>query len=73
VKPSDPLLLAFDKEVLVTFLGVTVDPSSCWPRLILLFIEFTAEQSAEIEAKYYKKIDQDLCQLGGYSKMSCSS
>ncbi|OUR95623.1 hypothetical protein A9Q84_14055 [Halobacteriovorax marinus] len=32
-----------------------------------------AEQSSEVEAKYYKKKDQDLRNLGGYLKMSCSS
>ncbi len=32
-----------------------------------------AEQSPEMEAKYYKKKDQNLRNLGGYSKMSCSS
>jgi len=32
-----------------------------------------AEQSSEMEAKYYKKMDQDLRKLGGYSIMSCSS
>ncbi|MDC0255634.1 protein adenylyltransferase SelO family protein [Bacteriovoracales bacterium] len=32
-----------------------------------------AEQTPEMEAKYYKKVDQNLCNLGGYSKMSCSS
>ena len=32
-----------------------------------------AEQSPDMEAKYYKKKDQDLRNLGGYSKMSCSS
>ena len=32
-----------------------------------------AEQSSKMEAKYYKKTDQELRNLGGYSKMSCSS
>jgi uncharacterized protein YdiU (UPF0061 family) len=32
-----------------------------------------AEQSPEMAAKYYKKTDQNLRNLGGYSKMSCSS
>ncbi|MDB9786489.1 protein adenylyltransferase SelO family protein [Bacteriovoracaceae bacterium] len=32
-----------------------------------------SEQSPEIENRYYKKVDPSLKNLGGYSKMSCSS